>query len=362
MLPLLPCFKVLPLVFDESLSYYECVCKLIKCLQDVAQNCDSNFQNQQKEIEDIIKRLEELKQYIDDKTSGITDGFDEKIQNAYNDSISYTDMRYEQLINILKINNEDVYKWVKQMIDNIPNAFAPQFIITGDPKTSGIKQDYQTCIRESQFDFVDCNRWNVSTFENIGMTAGMLSEIFTNVYEFDTKRLNNKPRSYFTSSSNKRNAKSFWFKSSDIDYIGSSSSSNGTLRIILEGKMSISDSSDTRLMIEVSRDNEKLYFKYSRLSPTIFDVVETLETLEFPYHEVWIGLSYSTQLNSDKVIIMKTPETDNQELYNDSFMNYDVQHTIISHIYQAKLSSFSMRKGSSEISSNQYRYYLHYMP
>lgn len=36
MLPLLPCFKVLPLVYDESLSYYEVLCKLTKLLQEMA--------------------------------------------------------------------------------------------------------------------------------------------------------------------------------------------------------------------------------------------------------------------------------------------------------------------------------------
>ena len=36
MLPLLPCFKVLPLVYDESLSYYEVLCKLTKLIQEMA--------------------------------------------------------------------------------------------------------------------------------------------------------------------------------------------------------------------------------------------------------------------------------------------------------------------------------------
>lgn len=33
-----PCHKVLPLIFDESLSYYEMVCKLIKMVEDIQVN------------------------------------------------------------------------------------------------------------------------------------------------------------------------------------------------------------------------------------------------------------------------------------------------------------------------------------
>lgn len=360
MIPLLPCFKVLPLVFDESLSYYETLCKLINCLQEVAKNCDSNFQNQQKEIEEILKQLQELKDYIDQKTSGITDGFDEKIQNAYNDSLAYTDEKYKELLNILKINNDDIRKWVKGMIDNIPNAFAKQFVITGDPKTSGIRQDYQTCIRESQHDFVDSNRWTAQTFENIGMTCVMLTQIFYNVYEFDTKRLNARPRSWFSSSSDKRNANSFWFKSSDLIFAGSTSQ-NYTLDILFTGVKSVIDSEETRVALDIYHDNEKIYFKFSRIALTTFTVLEVIKTLVFPYQEVWIGINLSSELYTDKIVVTQPSYDDNQQLYNDSFMNRDVKSALNSALYKAKVSNFTVKRGSSQISDNLYKYYLQYL-
>lgn len=53
------CKFVLPLVFDESLSYYEQLCKIIEYLNSILQGVNLNTE----EIEDIKKQIEKI-QYI----------------------------------------------------------------------------------------------------------------------------------------------------------------------------------------------------------------------------------------------------------------------------------------------------------
>lgn len=55
------CYKVLPLVYDDSLSYYEQLCKIYKYLDDIV-NGDTSVIN---EIEELKKELAEVKEWID---------------------------------------------------------------------------------------------------------------------------------------------------------------------------------------------------------------------------------------------------------------------------------------------------------
>lgn len=55
------CQKVLPLVYDNSLSYYEVLCKVVKYLNDLIEDSDAMKAN----IEELKKAFEELKFYVD---------------------------------------------------------------------------------------------------------------------------------------------------------------------------------------------------------------------------------------------------------------------------------------------------------
>ena len=46
------CNKVLPLTYDDSLSYYEVLCKLTNKMNEIIENINNNFQ---KMVEDTIK-------------------------------------------------------------------------------------------------------------------------------------------------------------------------------------------------------------------------------------------------------------------------------------------------------------------
>lgn len=55
------CYKVLPLVYDDSLSYYEILCKVVDKLNEVVELSDS-FSAQ---YEDVKKAIEDLQKQID---------------------------------------------------------------------------------------------------------------------------------------------------------------------------------------------------------------------------------------------------------------------------------------------------------
>lgn len=56
------CQKVLPLVYDNSLSYYELLCKVVKYLNDVIQNCDNMNTN----IDALNKAFNQLQAYVNE--------------------------------------------------------------------------------------------------------------------------------------------------------------------------------------------------------------------------------------------------------------------------------------------------------
>lgn len=69
------CQKVLPLVYEDSLSYYEILCKVVKYINDLIEQ-DKVFQD---DIADIQKELEIVQKWIDDYDTS----FAEKIIKEY---------------------------------------------------------------------------------------------------------------------------------------------------------------------------------------------------------------------------------------------------------------------------------------
>lgn len=69
------CQKVLPLVYEDSLSYYEILCKVVKYINDLIGQ-DKIFQD---DITEIRKELETVQKWIDDYDTT----FAEKIIKEY---------------------------------------------------------------------------------------------------------------------------------------------------------------------------------------------------------------------------------------------------------------------------------------
>lgn len=78
------CYKVLPLVYDESLSYYEILCKVVKYINNLIDQ-DKIIGN---ELNDLKKELDAVNKWIDDfDTSYI-----EKIVTQYLSTIIFVEI------------------------------------------------------------------------------------------------------------------------------------------------------------------------------------------------------------------------------------------------------------------------------
>ena len=198
MLPLLPCFKVLPLVYDESLSYYEVLCKLTKLLQEMAKNVDGNFNSIQNEIEKIYSQITDLKTYVDEQDSKLSNRIDltneritEEIRKCHEHCEIYAKRLYDQLLDILNQYQGEMKQWVLGEIAKIPTGIPKQFAITGNPETSGLQHDIITVTRESMCDFVNSDKFTCEQVDSIGIPIKFYENddnFNTNsCYDYDTK-------------------------------------------------------------------------------------------------------------------------------------------------------------------------------
>lgn len=198
MLPLLPCFKVLPLVYDESLSYYEVLCKLVHLLKEMADNVDGNFNSIQNEIEKIYSKITDLKEYVDEQDSKLSNRIDltneritDEIRKCREHCEIYAKRLYDQLLDILNQYQGEMKQWVLGEIAKIPTGIPKQFAITGNPETSGLQHDIITVTRESMCDFVNSDKFTCEQVDEIGIPIKFYEndENFNtnSCYDYDTK-------------------------------------------------------------------------------------------------------------------------------------------------------------------------------
>jgi predicted sugar kinase len=55
------CYKILPLVYDDSLSYYEVLCKVVKKLNEVIENYSASGET----IQSMQEAIAELQKWVD---------------------------------------------------------------------------------------------------------------------------------------------------------------------------------------------------------------------------------------------------------------------------------------------------------
>lgn len=138
--------KVLPLAFDESMSYYECICALLKkvneCINTLNNNSDSvtELQNKYIELKDYVDNYftnldvqEEINNKLD---SMVTDGtldaliqnYFDKLENVQFITNGFIPNSYSQDIHIIKYNNKNIlidtgsdlnYNAIKDFIDSL---------------------------------------------------------------------------------------------------------------------------------------------------------------------------------------------------------------------------------------------------
>lgn len=99
--------KVIPLVYDESISYYEVLCKLTYYIEQMAESID-NFE---KALKELNVRVDNVEQAFIDLRNSITDEISqlyeilEKIKNG-----DYVDLYLPSIINWINKNLKELVK------------------------------------------------------------------------------------------------------------------------------------------------------------------------------------------------------------------------------------------------------------
>lgn len=99
------CQKVLPLVYDESLSYYELLCKVVNFLNEVIENVD----NLHDENTNVISAFSALQTYVNTTDAAMTSYVNnsvEALQTAYSSLQDYVNNYFDNLDVTTEINNK----------------------------------------------------------------------------------------------------------------------------------------------------------------------------------------------------------------------------------------------------------------
>ncbi|MCX4254720.1 MAG: hypothetical protein OSJ63_05600 [Bacilli bacterium] len=138
--------KVLPLAFDESMSYYECLCALLnkvnECIKVLDNNSDAvtELQNKYIELKNYVNNYftnldvqEEINNKLDQMTEDGTldkliQNYFEKLENVQFITNGFIPNAYSQDIHIIKYNNKNIlidtgselnYNAIQDFIDSL---------------------------------------------------------------------------------------------------------------------------------------------------------------------------------------------------------------------------------------------------
>lgn len=181
------CQKVLPCVFDNSLTYYEVLCKFSEKLNEVI-----NIVNQQGEgIQGYIQQLmDEYKvqweQELDIEFNAFKAQVNQTLDNYNETLISYNQILQNQnadiaqfkaeivkqiatltaYVNTTDSNNRD---WTIIQIENAINSISGKFPLITDP-TDGKQEDIQTVVNHL-YEFMRTNALTAQEYDNLSLTA-----------------------------------------------------------------------------------------------------------------------------------------------------------------------------------------------
>lgn len=128
------CQKVLPLVYDDSLSYYELLCKVVKYLNDVINSLNQNNEA----VSELAKMLEELRQYVDDYFENID--LQEEIDNKLDEMA--------QDGTLAEIINQEVFGEIKAVTDGIEKT-KNGIMTVFNPSCAGLMETARTYVNHS---------------------------------------------------------------------------------------------------------------------------------------------------------------------------------------------------------------------
>lgn len=177
------CQPILPLVYDDSLSYYEALCKFNEKLNEVI-NKINNFQS---DIEEMVdNKINVLKEYVDAENEKQNANFQDKInvlEKEINDKI---EVLYNYILNV----KTDIYNYINYEILNlkkyVDNVILGQIMVY-DPTTG-----YKNRLDKTISNIYDALRYwgiNCYQFDSAENTAKQFDDKQITALKFDTLAL-----------------------------------------------------------------------------------------------------------------------------------------------------------------------------
>lgn len=177
------CQKVLPLVYDDSLSYYETLCKFLKKLNEVIglyNNIQENFEGY------VDEEISKLKVYVDSENVRQDEEFNEKIELVYQEIQNQVDRLFTYINNGDLILKNYIDKAILDLKEWVEDAVIGNIIIY-DPTTG-----YNNPLDVVMTHIYDALRyWGISCYQFDGSenTCNQLDGYHYTALEFDTNSL-----------------------------------------------------------------------------------------------------------------------------------------------------------------------------
>lgn len=177
--------KVIPLAFDESLSYLEMLCGMLNKLNetiaevnkmaDVVDNIDANFDEINEKIAVINAKLVEIDEHFDKFEVEIMDEVNEAVTNIYNRIVVLMN-EYQSVFNAnLNALRTDLESEIRSI--ELGN------VIAYDP-TTGEYENVSTVIM-NVYDVLRNNAITASEFDALELTATEYDALEISAYNFD---------------------------------------------------------------------------------------------------------------------------------------------------------------------------------
>lgn len=175
------CTPILPLVYDDSLSYYETLCKVSQKLNEVIETVN-NFYSDLDAIVD--NKISEFKKYVDAENAKQDKAVDEKINNVLELIDKQVTEIYSYINNIDTSLRHYVAVEIKAMQNYVDKAVLGKIIIY-DP-TAGYKNDLSS-VMEHVYDAL--RYWGITTYEfDAGkLDCNTIDGKYLTALEFDTQ-------------------------------------------------------------------------------------------------------------------------------------------------------------------------------